>query len=227
MGRALTRAGNTTPPVRIRPPHRRRATLPALVLPARVLHARGAPARVLRALDGSPRARILLRPSGHNVYRENRVAEEAVGAVDENRREGMPWGPLAPWDWGQLWPGFVRRLWEAGAPWEAGYPAVDLYERGDEVVVEAELPGIDPEDIDVEVSDHHLVIRGQTRRATEEENRGIYRRERRFGAFVRSVALPEDVDVDRAAASYHQGVLEVRLPKKEGRRRRIAVQRQG
>lgn len=149
--------------------------------------------------------------------------------MDRTRREIALWDAPAPWDWGHPWPGLLRRLWEMGpmAAWDVSYPAVDLYEKGDAVIVEAELPGVDPDDVDVEISDHHLVIRGQVRRSEERHEGGVYRQERRFGAFVRTIPLPEDVDVDRASASFRRGILELRLPKKEGRRRRLAIKREG
>lgn len=123
--------------------------------------------------------------------------------------EELPWG----WPWGTA-PG-------RGAAW---HPAVDVIDRPDEVVVEAELPGVDPDRIDIEVRDHELRIRGETRRETERTEGGIYRAERRYGAFIRSVALPADVDGDQARARYRRGVLEIHLPKRQEARRRIPVE---
>lgn len=146
------------------------------------------------------------------------------GAADRGSLERYE--PGSPWDWSMVWEPF-RRFWERGplTAWTASFPAVDLYETDREVVVEADLPGVDPNDIEVEVADQRLRIRGTIRRAEEREERGVYRRERHFGSFVRTVALPEDVDVEQARASMREGVLKLRLPKKEGPRRRIPIDR--
>lgn len=159
------------------------------------------------------------------------VAGGSTTPVDEfeARRDADVWGAPAPLDWGRVWIDPVRRLWEHGARafGAASYPALDLYDRGDEVVIEADLPGVQPDDVEVEVTDHHLRIRGQVRRTEERQEAGVYRQERRFGSFMRTVALPEDVDPERATASFRHGVLQLRLPKKEGRRRRIPIDREG
>lgn len=110
--------------------------------------------------------------------------------------------------------------------WEAAYPPVDLYEEGDEVVVEAELPGVDPDDIRVELTDHHLVIQGEVRRTREHRDGGIYRQELHFGSFVRTVPLPAEVDLGRADATFRGGVLQLRLPRKAGRRRQLPIRRE-
>ena len=132
------------------------------------------------------------------------------------------------------WPSW-RRLWEEG-PWawlgrwnlpaSVWFPAVDVVERPEELVVQVELPGVDPEQVDVEVHDHQLRVRGQVRRAVEAEEGGIVRSERRYGSFSRIITLPAEVDAERADARYRHGVLEIRLPKKEQARRRIPVRRE-
>jgi HSP20 family protein len=98
------------------------------------------------------------------------------------------------------------------AVWE---PAVEVYETDQEVVVRAELPGVDPKDVNVTVQDNTVTIEAETREEQEERGRTYLRRELRYGRFVRSLALPAEVRSDAAKASYRNGVLEVRVPKSE------------
>ena len=102
-------------------------------------------------------------------------------------------------------------------------PSLELAEDGDDLVVRLEVAGAEPEDLDIDVSAHHLTVRGEIRE--EERARGtVYHTERRYGHFQRSVTLPVAVDPERASASFHQGLLEVRLPRQEGTRRKLRVQ---
>ncbi len=98
------------------------------------------------------------------------------------------------------------------AVWE---PAVEVYETDQEVVVRAELPGVDPKDVNVTVQDNTVTIEAEAREEQEERGRTYLRRELRYGRFVRSLALPAEVRSDAAKASYRNGVLEVRVPKSE------------
>ena len=94
-------------------------------------------------------------------------------------------------------------------------PALDVEETDDTILVRAELPGLKAEDFTVESTADRVIIRGEKSEEREEQGRGFYRRERRAGAFVRSVALPCEVNSDRAEAQYRDGVLRLRLPKTE------------
>jgi HSP20 family protein len=93
-------------------------------------------------------------------------------------------------------------------------PSMDIIDRDKEVVIRAEMPGLEREDITVDVSDHMLTIRGERKRQTEEREEDYYRREIGTVAFARSLSLPEEVEADSAKAAYRDGVLEVTLPKK-------------
>ncbi len=96
---------------------------------------------------------------------------------------------------------------------EAWRPDMDVYREGNSLVVRAELPGIDPaEDLEIEVEDNVLHLRGHktVEREIDEDDR--YLRECRFGSFERQVVLPEGVDPDSVAAVYENGVLTVRIP---------------
>ncbi len=100
----------------------------------------------------------------------------------------------------------------AAAMWS---PAVDVFEAGDDIVVKAEIPGIDREDVAVEVKDGILTLRGERKFEKEEDRENYHRIERSYGTFVRSFALPSSVDPDKVEASLRDGVLEVKLSKKE------------
>ncbi|MBX5492678.1 MAG: Hsp20/alpha crystallin family protein [Chloroflexi bacterium] len=99
-------------------------------------------------------------------------------------------------------------------------PVADVEETDDAVIVRAELPGLRPEDFTVEATADRLIVRGEKRQEREEQGRGFHRVERRYGAFVRSIALPCEVDPDRAEAAYRDGVLRVTLPKTAAARAR-------
>ncbi len=94
-------------------------------------------------------------------------------------------------------------------------PAVDIYEAGDDIVVKAEIPGIDRDDVAVEVKDGILTLRGERKFEKEEKEENYHRIERSYGTFVRSFALPSSVDTEKVHAALRDGVLEVKLSKKE------------
>jgi HSP20 family protein len=121
--------------------------------------------------------------------------------------------------------GDVDRLWDAffeGRPWKGvpevegqWIPALDVAETKDSVVVKAELPGMDPKDIDISLNDGHLTIKGEKKQEREEKEENYHFIERSYGSFVRSVQLPKEVKTDNVNASYKNGVLKVVLPKSE------------
>lgn len=99
-------------------------------------------------------------------------------------------------------------------------PAVDMVDEKDEIVVKADLPGLDQKDIEVTVQDGTLTIRGERKEEKEEKKEDYYYAERTYGAFMRSLPLPKGVDADKVKATFKKGVLEVHLPKaKEARAR--------
>jgi len=112
------------------------------------------------------------------------------------------------------------------AAW-AWAPRVDVFEREGEFVVHADLPGLTREEVKVEVMEDWLTIEGE-RKQEQMEDRGGYRySERSFGTFYRALPLPEGVDATKAVATFHQGVLEVvmpRAPRVEPTARRLEVQ---
>lgn len=92
---------------------------------------------------------------------------------------------------------------------------VDLSETDGQVVVKAALPGIQPEDVDISVSDGVLTIKGETKSEEKTEAENYHRREIRYGAFSRSIPLPAQVNDEKADAVFQDGVLSVTLPKAE------------
>jgi HSP20 family protein len=108
---------------------------------------------------------------------------------------------------------FSRRPRQAGPlVWQ---PAVEISETDTDILVKAELPGIDPKNVEVNVTGDVLTIKGEAKAEQEEKRRGYYRRELRYGAFQRAIALPIEVRGDEAKATFRHGILEVRVPKAE------------
>ena len=109
---------------------------------------------------------------------------------------------------------FTRRPDRIRAPvvWQ---PAIEAYETDGDVVVRAELPGIDPKQVEISVTEDTLTLKGEAKIEQEEKKRNYYRRELRYGSFVRSIALPAGVQGDKASASYRNGILEIKVPKSE------------
>lgn len=93
-------------------------------------------------------------------------------------------------------------------------PAVDVVETPDRFEISAELPGIDQKNIELKISNGSLVIKGEKKDEREEKTAESYLSERRYGMFERSFALPDDIDAAKIEATFANGVLKVRLPKK-------------
>ena len=140
-----------------------------------------------------------------------------------------------------MWPNFGRltdlrdeidRLFEAPLAGLASHsgllsgwsPALDLHEDKDNFYVRAELPGMKKEDIDLSLHDGSLSISGERKQESHSEDKEVYRAERFFGRFQRTVVLPAPVAVDKVKAEYKDGVLKVTLPKtEEAKPKRIDV----
>jgi HSP20 family protein len=116
----------------------------------------------------------------------------------------------------------VDQVW--GGPQESWLPAVDVFDTKDAVVLKAELAGMDPDEIQIEVEDNVLTIKGERRFEEKLDEERYYRVERRFGSFQRSLALPQGVKADEIAAAYDDGILTVTVPKvEEEKPKRIEV----
>jgi HSP20 family protein len=111
-----------------------------------------------------------------------------------------------------------------GAALRRWMPAMDLVETEDQFVLRADLPGLAEEDVSIEVEDNVLTVSGERKAEREQSKEGYHRVERAFGAFSRSLTLPEGVDAESVAASFDRGVLEIRIPKPEQRKpRKISI----
>jgi len=94
-------------------------------------------------------------------------------------------------------------------------PAVDIYEEGDDLVLKADLPGLNKDDIEVKITDDYITISGEKKKEEKVEEKNYYRYERSYGSFTRTFRLPVEVQTDKAKAKFENGVLEVRIPKTE------------
>jgi HSP20 family protein len=94
-------------------------------------------------------------------------------------------------------------------------PPVDIYETEDAFILEAELPGVTKDDIDIEFVESRLILRGERRPMPEAKEEQYRRRERAYGRFERVFLLPQTIDRDKVSAQFQHGVLTLRLPKSE------------
>lgn len=99
-------------------------------------------------------------------------------------------------------------------------PAIDIHETDTEIVVSAELPGMKPENVDINLTGNVLTIKGEKKEESDEKGKNWHRVERSYGQFARSFQLPESVDPERSKASYDNGVLKVSIAKSEAARPR-------
>jgi HSP20 family protein len=106
----------------------------------------------------------------------------------------------------------LRRSWLEGGEWS---PPVDVVDKKDNIIVKAELPGIDKNDVKISISENALTIRGERKKEKETKKEDYYCCERAFGSYSRTIALPVEVDKTKAKASYKNGILEIILPKIE------------
>jgi HSP20 family protein len=92
-------------------------------------------------------------------------------------------------------------------------PSIDVSESDKDFVVKADIPGVDPKDVDISIDNNSLVISGEKRQEEEEKGRNYYRLERSYGTFRRTFVLPSDAEVDKVKASSKDGVVTITIPK--------------
>ncbi len=103
-------------------------------------------------------------------------------------------------------------------------PAIEISEETDQVIVKAEIPGLKKEDLQVNLSEGLLTIRGERKHEEEKKEKGYFYSERSYGSFSRSIQLPTEVQSGKAGATFKDGILEIRLPKTEqARQRSVAI----
>ena len=123
---------------------------------------------------------------------------------------------------------FGRLLGNEGARGRGWLPPADIYETEDRFVVHVELPGIEPDSVDLSVEDSTLTIRGERGFYDEVNEDSFHRVERRFGSFMRSLTLPQTADAERIQAGFDKGVLTIEVPKVEqAKPRRIEIKATG
>ena len=110
---------------------------------------------------------------------------------------------------------FAPALAEGEVSTRTWAPPVDIYENGDNLVLKAELPGINPDDVEIRVEDNTLYLKGERRFEKEVKEQNFHRVERSYGTFTRTFSLPNSVDADKVSANYQDGVLTLTMPKKE------------
>lgn len=147
----------------------------------------------------------------------NNKANRSVATTSESRpRRWDPFSMLSELE-SEMDRMFGRRLPLAQAvrtPMSHGWtPSTDVYEKDGELVVKAELPGVDKDQIDVTVENGDLIIQGERKGEDEVKDEDYYRMERFSGSFYRRLPLPDGVDADQITADYTDGVLEVHVPK--------------
>ncbi len=119
----------------------------------------------------------------------------------------------------------INRLFTDGGSTRPWAPAVDILETDNELVLKADLPGVEMKDVDINIENGTLTLKGERKFEREEKNKGFHRMERSYGSFVRYFTLPDTVDPEHVHAEYGNGVLTVTLPKKEiAKPRSIKVQ---
>jgi HSP20 family protein len=117
-----------------------------------------------------------------------------------------------------------RSFGEEGMARGAWNPSVDIYENKDQIVLEAELPGMKREDFDLSIENNVITLRGERRFEKKEESDNYHRVERSYGSFTRSFTLPQTVQTENVVAEYRNGVLRVTMPKREEvKARRIEI----
>lgn len=122
------------------------------------------------------------------------------------------------------WPVFRTRPAAEAATW---FPEIDVFEKENRLVTKIDLPGMNKEDVKVEVTDGQLAISGERKTEAEEKKENFYRCEREYGSFYRAVPLPEGVKLEDIKATFADGVLEVSVPlpaKPEAKVRKVEVQ---
>lgn len=104
-------------------------------------------------------------------------------------------------------------------------PAIEVSERAGNYVVHAELPGLKPDEVNVEVANDELIIRGERRSQQQSDEGGLHRSERRYGQFYRRIPLPDGVNTEQVQANFENGVLEITapLPPQQSHRRQIPI----
>jgi HSP20 family protein len=170
---------------------------------------------------------------------ETQASEKPGKGQDiEVHQKSSPGGSLSPFEeMEHFFDNFMRRgfmptfgrdwpAWpDLRMPFEQRTPRVDVIDRKDEVVVRAEVPGVDKKDLDVSLTDNTVTIKGSTKHEKTVEEGDYHRSEMTRGSFSRTVSLPGDVEGEKAKATFKDGIVELTMPKRaQSKRRTIKVE---
>lgn len=100
-------------------------------------------------------------------------------------------------------------------------PAVDVSETNEAVIVKVDLPGVNPDDVEISLSENVLTIKGEKKKEEEEKKQNFYRMERYYGSFMRAIQLPCEIEEEKISATYKDGVLKIVLPKKPEEKKKV------
>src|SRR5690348_11301737 len=177
----------------------------------------------------------MARERSKNQESQSQDIEQRHGGQFSRRDWGLPLGPFGMMRWftdemdrmfGNFgFPGTERS--GRGGRMDRFSPQVDLFERDGQLVIRADLPGMNKDDVKVEITEDALIIDGERKYEHEQNEKGVFRSERGYGRFHREIPLPEGVKADTAAANFNNGVLEIALevPQQTAKnRKRIEIQ---
>jgi HSP20 family protein len=154
---------------------------------------------------------------GHSASVFDRFADE-MDRLFEDFGFGRRWTERP---WSKSWANSLTP--DAGVMWA---PDIEVYQRDNDLVVRADLPGLKRDDVHVDITDADITISGERHHERESEREGLYRSERSYGSFCRTIPLPEGAITDQAKATFKDGVLEVAMPAppQSTRGRRLEIQ---
>jgi HSP20 family protein len=179
-----------------------------------------------------------------SLERGGERGHEMRGREPQSMRGGMqfPVTPFAPFSMMNRFAEEMERMFEdlgIGRSWLASRirpgmaeigqamwsPQIEIFERGGQFIVRADLPGLTKDNVKVDITDEALIIQGERKQEHEEDREGWHRSERSYGSFYRSIPLPEGIKAEEAKANFRDGVLEISMPapQHEGRRRQIDI----
>ena len=132
----------------------------------------------------------------------------------------LRWRPFSELDtfrsgFDKLFDDFYRSYSEGSEDVSSGYPVVDIRETKDDFIISAEMPDVNKEDVNINLSDNTLTIKGEKKKEEEKKGENYHRVERSYGTFQRSFTLPTKVENNKIKANYKDGILVITLPKKD------------
>jgi HSP20 family protein len=116
-----------------------------------------------------------------------------------------------------------QRRTQGGTTQTIWSPAIEVFQKEGNLVVRAELPGVNKDDVKIQLTDDGLVIQGERKEEHEEKREGFYRSERSYGQFYRLIPLPDDINPDQVRADFNNGVLEITVPVPQAQQRRKEI----